>query len=111
MNHCKIDNVKKNRREKLTYFLTKTQNINAVRAVLWFVFWRRTRMLAEYDNRDINASPASCGDISLTSANLLKRTLRMLESSLSTPETVSAFIGTNVESLCEIQANSFYDNS
>lgn len=56
-------------------------------------------MLAEYDNLDIRASPASCGDISLTSASLLNRTLRMLESSLSVPEMVSVFIGTNVESL------------
>lgn len=57
-------------------------------------------MLAEYDNLDISASFASCGDISRTSANLLNLTLRILESSLSVPDICSAvFIGTNVESL------------
>lgn len=57
-------------------------------------------MLAEYDSRDINASFASCGDISRTSANLLNLTLRILESSLSVPDICSVvLIGTNVESL------------
>lgn len=78
---------------------TKMQNINAVRAIRLCVFWLRTRRLAAYDRRDSNASVASCGDISRTSANLLKRTLRMLESSLSVPDIWSAFSGTYVESL------------
>lgn len=63
------------------------------------------RMLAAYDRRDISASVASCADISRTSAILLKRTLRMLESSLSVPETtpvVPVRIGINVGSPLKI---------
>lgn len=85
--------------------LTNIQNINAVRAVLLWVFWLRTRKLAVYERRDSRASVASFGDISRTSANLLKRTLRMLESSLSVPDIWSAFSGTYVESLCEWNGN------
>lgn len=92
--------------------LTKTQNIKAVRAVLWFVFCRRIRMLAAYDKRDINASVASCGDISRTSASLLNRTLRMLESSLSVPEMWPPFlIGTYVESLNEFPFEKKFSSS
>jgi hypothetical protein len=79
------------------------QNMRAVRAVLWWLFDLDILKLAEYDKRDMRASIASWGDISRTSASLLKRTLLILESSLSVPDTVGSatLIGTNEGSLCK----------
>lgn len=60
------------------------------------------RTLAVYDKRANRASVASTSDICLTSANLLKRTERIDESSLSVPEHRSrsgVLTGTNVGSL------------